>query len=84
MLNIFDGDDDAKLTALVEEGLRLVACDALGGQSSRGYGRVEIALTQLAQIPIHAFTSDENLNASLAGGKLDPPRIWSDLGQKAA
>jgi CRISPR-associated protein Csm3 len=87
MLNIFESDADKEgdLIALVEEGLRLVAYDALGGQSSRGYGRVEIALSQRAEIPIASFSSDDKLNAALANNQLkEKPLRWSDLGKQAA
>lgn len=40
-LQIFEGDDEARLRGLVEEGLRLVEDSCLGGSGSRGYGQVE-------------------------------------------
>ncbi|HNY29794.1 MAG TPA: type III-A CRISPR-associated RAMP protein Csm3 [Fibrobacteria bacterium] len=37
---VLDGDDDLKFKAFLLEGLRLLELDALGGQGSRGYGKV--------------------------------------------
>lgn len=47
-LQIFEGDDEQKLRALVEEGLHLVESSYLGGSGSRGYGQVkfEYAVTE--------------------------------------
>lgn len=41
ILRIFEGDDAAKLTAYVEEGLQLVELSYLGGNGSRGSGHVK-------------------------------------------
>lgn len=43
-LRIFGGDDEAKFTAFVKEGLTLLEQDALGGSGSRGYGEIELQL----------------------------------------
>lgn len=40
-LQIFEGDDEAGLRSMVEEGLRLVEDSYLGGSGSRGYGQVK-------------------------------------------
>lgn len=40
-LQIFEGDDEARLRGLVEEGLRMVEDSCLGGSGSRGYGQVK-------------------------------------------
>lgn len=40
-LQIFEGDDEARLRDLVEEGLRMVEDSCLGGSGSRGYGEVK-------------------------------------------
>ncbi len=40
-IKIFDGDDNQKLEAMLEEGINLLQLDALGGSGSRGYGRVQ-------------------------------------------
>lgn len=39
-LKIIDGDDESALKSMVEKGLELVENDYLGGNGSRGYGRV--------------------------------------------
>jgi len=41
VLRIFDRDDKDKFLALIKKGLNLVQKDALGGNGSRGYGKVE-------------------------------------------
>lgn len=40
-LQIFEGDDEARLQGLVEEGLHMVEDSCLGGSGSRGYGQVK-------------------------------------------
>lgn len=44
-LQILEGDDEAALTAYVEEGLALVEQSYLGGNGSRGYGQVKFHYT---------------------------------------
>jgi len=39
-LKVLDGDDERALKSMVEKGLELVENDYLGGNGSRGYGRV--------------------------------------------
>lgn len=39
-LKVLDGDDEASLKRIIEKGLELVENDYLGGNGSRGYGRV--------------------------------------------
>ena len=46
ILNIYDGDNEAELRNLVEEGRRLVNDDYLGGSGTRGYGKVEVTFNQ--------------------------------------
>ena len=41
ILNIWDNDDEAKLKALFEKGIRLLENDYLGGSGSRGYGQIK-------------------------------------------
>lgn len=41
-LRVFKGDDESKMLAYIQEGLRLLQSDYLGGSGSRGYGQVEI------------------------------------------
>ncbi len=45
LLQIMEGDDEEKLTALVREGLALVADSYLGSSGSRGYGQVRFDYT---------------------------------------
>ena len=42
VLQIFEGDDEATLKALVEKGLTLLQNSYLGGSGSRGYGSITI------------------------------------------
>ena len=37
---ILDGDNEDDMKAFIQEGLRLLELDALGGQGSRGYGKI--------------------------------------------
>lgn len=39
-IKVLDGDDEAVFKAMIEKGLELVENDYLGGNGSRGYGRV--------------------------------------------
>ncbi len=39
-LKVLDGDDEISLKQIIEKGLELVENDYLGGNGSRGYGRV--------------------------------------------
>lgn len=41
-LRIFEGDDEARVTSIVKEGIDLINKDYLGGSGTRGYGWVEI------------------------------------------
>ena len=41
VLRVFDTDQETELMKKVQEALRLVQADALGGSGSRGYGKVE-------------------------------------------
>jgi CRISPR-associated protein Csm3 len=76
VLNVFQGDQEDKFVALVEEGLRLVAYDALGGQSSRGYGRVRIELSARYELKVDDFSSDEKLRAALDKNLMPAPQSW--------
>jgi CRISPR-associated protein Csm3 len=75
VLNVFRNDPKESLLALVEQGLRLVAHDGLGGQSSRGYGAVEIAIERRAAIPVEAYRDEDDLRKALENGKLGEPLI---------
>jgi CRISPR-associated protein Csm3 len=54
-LNVFDGDDEPGHLELLRQGLGLVADDAIGGQSSRGYGQIKIALERLARVAVESY-----------------------------
>jgi len=43
LVKVFEGDDEKSLLSLVDEGLKLVESDYLGGSGSRGYGRVRFS-----------------------------------------
>ncbi|MDR0579383.1 MAG: type III-A CRISPR-associated RAMP protein Csm3 [Campylobacteraceae bacterium] len=40
-IKVLEGDDENKLTEMVEDGISLIEQDYLGGSGSRGYGRVQ-------------------------------------------
>lgn len=42
VLDIYEGDDEAKLKETLQHGIRLLEADYLGGNGSRGYGQVAI------------------------------------------
>ena len=44
VLNIFEEDDEESLKATLEQGIKLLHDDYLGGSGSRGYGQVEIKI----------------------------------------
>lgn len=76
VLNLFEGDAEHKFVGLIEEGLRLVAYDAIGGQSSRGYGRVRIQLDRRVELATTDFESEAKLNAALQKNSMDAPLVW--------
>jgi CRISPR/Cas system CSM-associated protein Csm3 (group 7 of RAMP superfamily) len=76
VLNLFEGDAENKFVELIEEGLRLVAYDALGGQSSRGYGRVRIQLDRRVELATADFRSEAALSAALQTNSMDVPLVW--------
>jgi CRISPR-associated protein Csm3 len=41
-VKVLDGDDEEKMKKIIEKGLKLLELDYLGGNGSRGYGRVKI------------------------------------------
>ena len=41
IINVWDDDDEQKLLALFEKGIRLLENDYLGGSGSRGYGQIK-------------------------------------------
>ncbi len=76
VLNVFHGDKEEELIELIHQGLRLVAYDALGGQSSRGYGRVRIELSARHEIPVECFSSEEKLREALGNNLMPAPLFW--------
>lgn len=82
MLNVFDTDDEQANIELVKQGLGLVADDAIGGQSSRGYGQVQIVLERMARIDAESYRDEARLKeqrgknllekAIVFGGRLAP------------
>lgn len=56
-LRVLDGDDEKAMLAALWEGLRLIELDGLGGQISRGYGRVEF---------LHVCVDGEQVHDKLA------------------
>lgn len=44
VINIFEGDDEKALTDLLENGIKLLEMDYLGGSGSRGYGQVKLTI----------------------------------------
>ena len=41
-VRVFEGDDEAKLKGYIEEGLKMLSNDYIGGSGTRGYGWVEL------------------------------------------
>jgi CRISPR-associated protein Csm3 len=41
-IRIFEGDDEAKMVAFIDEGFAMLKDDYLGGSGTRGYGKVDI------------------------------------------
>ncbi|GIV42777.1 MAG: type III-A CRISPR-associated RAMP protein Csm3 [Vicingaceae bacterium] len=52
IINIFEGDDQKKLEELLQEGIKLLELDYLGGSGSRGYGQVKFDLVKITQYKI--------------------------------
>jgi len=78
VLNVFKDDDEPKFVKLVQEALRLIAYDALGGQSSRGYGRVAVRLERRNDLEMADFQSDQALRAALQRNAIGTPLLWPE------
>jgi len=52
VLKVFEGDDEAGMMSLIENGLDLLQKDYLGSSGSRGYGQVEIRDLKVDDIPV--------------------------------
>jgi len=76
LLNLFEQDPEEKFVELILEGLRLVAYDALGGQSSRGYGRVRLEINHRLELKAECFRSEEALKEGLRQNQMKAPLIW--------
>jgi CRISPR-associated protein Csm3 len=70
VLNVFEGDKKDDFLKLIEQGLALVADDALGGQGSRGYGKVLIALKRLSEINAELYKDPHKLAGTQQENKL--------------
>ncbi|MCL5044966.1 MAG: type III-A CRISPR-associated RAMP protein Csm3 [Deltaproteobacteria bacterium] len=83
VLNVFESDQDKepRFPDLVLEGLKLVAFDALGGQSSRGYGRVQITVERKIELKTDSFKSNDSLVQALSENKLQSPLVYGPLEQ---
>ncbi|MEO2083579.1 MAG: type III-A CRISPR-associated RAMP protein Csm3 [Desulfurobacteriaceae bacterium] len=49
-LKVFDGDDEKGFCSLIEEGLKLIEADSLGGNGSRGYGKVKFVIEEISSV----------------------------------
>lgn len=49
VLNIFDSDDEEELKDALDESIKLLEDDYLGGNGSRGYGQVEITIDKIEE-----------------------------------
>lgn len=58
IINVWDDDDEIKLLALFEKGLRLLENDYLGGSGSRGYGQIKFG-----ELTRSDFSKDNNWGA---------------------
>lgn len=46
ILNIFEGEDEKELIGILENAIKLLQDDYLGGNGSRGYGQIKISLDE--------------------------------------
>lgn len=58
VINIFEGDNENELKELLENGIKLLEMDYLGGSGSRGYGQVSFKLKE-------SYPRSENINEIL-------------------
>ena len=52
VLNIFEGDDESKMKDTIKKALRLLEMNYLGGNGTRGYGRVKVKLKKIEKVNI--------------------------------
>jgi CRISPR-associated protein Csm3 len=85
VLNVFKHDNTDEYRQLVEQGLALVAEDALGGQSSRGYGKVVITLNRQIKLAVEQYPQWKELKQTPEGNLLhNGPRTFGSRIVKAA
>ncbi len=75
-LNVFDGDDEPGHIELVRQGLGLLGDDAVGGQSSRGYGQVKIVLERLARVAVESYRNLAKLSEQRTRNLLDVAEVF--------
>ena len=66
VLTLIEGDEHEHFLNLLFEGLRLIEADTLGGNGSRGYGRVKFSVNSLNQRTAEHYKSgavEENLSS---------------------
>ncbi len=49
-LKVFDGDNEEAFSKLLGEGLKLIEADSLGGNGSRGYGKVKFYIEEVTSV----------------------------------
>jgi len=49
-VKVFDGDDEGGFCNLIKEGLKLIEADSLGGNGSRGYGKVKFVIEKISSV----------------------------------
>jgi CRISPR-associated protein Csm3 len=76
MLNVFEGDDEEGHIQLIQQGLGLVADDAVGGQSSRGYGQVEIVLKEMMRVTAESYRDEAKMRADRGRNMLEKPVVF--------
>lgn len=50
IINVWDGDNESELKALLEKGINLLENDYIGGNGSRGYGQVVFSRPEYAEL----------------------------------
>ena len=76
VLNVFEGDSEDEYLKLIKQGLALVADDALGGQSSRGYGKVLITLREQVKVAADDYRDPDKLAAASQENQLEKPLVF--------
>jgi len=61
VLNVFEEDDEKELVKLLITALRLVQDDYLGGQGTRGYGRIKIKVDELGFKDLKVYEGDNKV-----------------------